>query len=112
MIDFLSQLRPFPKFCNSPATLADEGLRDAFCQGLLSDTTKQSAWRAFPSAAQKSKHFSMNDLVTAAEVEAAQQTKSSTHEVTVVAALNKKFTKVPTKPPQVQSSGSSRRCRL
>ena len=75
--DFLRELRQVSKFCNFPATFDDEALRDAFCQVLLSDTTKQVVCRAFASATQQSKQFSLNDAVTAAEVgEAAQQTSS------------------------------------
>ena len=56
--------------------------QDAFCKGLLSDTLKTSCLPGLR-------------LVE----KAAQQTSSSTHEVAI-----------PTKPPQVQSSGSSSRC--
>ena len=75
--DFLCKLRQVSTFCNFPGTIADEALRDAFCQGLLSETTKQAVYRAFASATQKSKQFSSNDAVTTAEVEEAAQQSDS-----------------------------------
>lgn len=108
--DFLSELRQVSKFCNFPVTFADEALRDAFCHGLLSDTTKQAVCRAFASATQKSRQFALDDAVTAAEVEeAAQQTSSSNHGVTVVAASKKGKNPVASQPARVQRT-QSRRC--
>ena len=90
--DLFSELRQVSKFCNFPATFADEALRDAFCQGLLSDKSEQTVCRKSALATPKSKQFSLNDAVTTAEVEeAARQTSSSTHEVAAVAAANKKL---------------------
>ena len=87
-----------------------EAFRDAFCQDLFLETTKQAVYRAFASVTQKTKQCFLNNADRAAEVEAAQQTSSSFHELAVAASTNKKL-KVPTKPAYVNSSGYSRRCR-
>ena len=69
--DFLSELRQIAKFCNFPNAFSDEALRDAFCQGLQTDTTKRAVCRGFAAANQKGLAFSMDDAVSAAELEEA-----------------------------------------
>ena len=55
--DFLSELRQFAKFRNFPIAFSDEALRDAFSQGLQTDTTKRAVCRGFAAANQKRQHF-------------------------------------------------------
>ena len=79
--DFLSELRQIAKFCNFPNAFSDEALCDEFCQGLQMHTTKQVVCRGFAAANQKGQAFSLDDAVSAAEVEEATQQPSGPVEV-------------------------------
>ena len=67
--DFLSELRQVSRYCNFPPTFADEALRDAFCQGLASEGLKRAVCRAFATATANKAEFSLQNAVSAAEVE-------------------------------------------
>ena len=70
--DFVCALRQLAKHCSFPAAFHDEALRDAFCHGLLHDSTKKAVCRAFATAKKISGGtFSLQDAISAAEIEEA-----------------------------------------
>jgi hypothetical protein len=114
--DFLSELRQVAKYCNFPTAFSDEALRDAFCQGLLSEATKRAVCRAFATASQRNKQFSLDDAVSAGEIEEAalQTSGQSVGETFSVAATSSKSggggAKKKFESPKLQSGEGRRRC--
>lgn len=94
MNDYLSSIRLIAKYCDFPASFADEAMRDAFCLGLYDQSLKQSVCREFSSFQRLGKPFTLNDAMATAEVEvSAKMTVSSTEQeikTEIVAPLRRK----------------------
>ena len=67
--DYLSELRSIAKYCDYPASFADEALRDAFTVGLTNDDIRHAVCREYEAARRVDKPFSLADAVSAAELE-------------------------------------------
>ncbi len=97
LLDFVSELRQIASYCDFPQSYSDEAIRDAFAQGLLSETTRQSVCRAFSNATSSGLKFSLSDAITAAEIEeqtvqlTAQGGSTSHHSSLTVSAAAKSY---------------------
>jgi len=67
--EYVSQLRQIAQYCSFPPSFTNEALRDAFCQGLESDSNRKAVCHAFALFNKSNNTFSLEDAVAAVQVE-------------------------------------------
>jgi len=67
--DYVSQLRQIAQYCKFPSSFTNEALRDAFCQGLESDSNRKAVCQSFALFNKSNKTFSLEDAVAAVQIE-------------------------------------------
>ena len=67
--DYVSEIRLISRYCSFPNEFADEALRDAFCRGINKETVRKAVCRQFALFQRKNEMFTLNDAISAAEIE-------------------------------------------